>query len=122
MLDTNIGILDSSLFDFNLGLDIELADMNKRHRIETGESYLSHAMVITGADIAENGKTVERWRVQDSHDEESGRGGYFVMANEWFEKYAFVAVVHPTFVTQQVGDVLHEAPIELPLWDPLGSR
>ena len=43
--------------------------MSKAERLDYGESLMTHAMVLTGVNLDENGKP-NRWRVENSWGEE----------------------------------------------------
>jgi bleomycin hydrolase len=116
--DSALGIMDTDLYDFNLGFNIKLG-MNKAQRVETGESAMTHAMVLTAVHI-EGGKPV-RWRVQNSWGESAGDKGWFVMTDKWMDEFVYQVVVDPKFVGKEVRDVLDQEPIVLPLWDPMGA-
>lgn len=116
--DSNLGIMDTNLYDYHLGFNITLG-MNKAQRLETGESAMTHAMVLTAVHI-EGGKPV-RWRVENSWGENAGDKGYFVMTDQWFDEFVYQVVVDPRFVSKEISDVLNQKPLVLPLWDPMGA-
>jgi bleomycin hydrolase len=112
------GIMDTSLIDYELGFNIRLG-MKKAQRLMTGESAMTHAMVLTAVHL-ENGKSV-RWRVQNSWGEGAGTEGWFVMSDRWMDEFVYQAVVEPRFVSKEIRDILESKPKVLPLWDPMGS-
>lgn len=112
------GIMDSALVDYELGFNIKLG-LSKKERLETGESAMTHAMVLTAVHVVEE-KSV-RWRVQNSWGEKVGEEGWFVMSDGWMDEWCFQAVVDPRFVSDEVKKVLDQTPIVLPLWDPMGA-
>lgn len=116
--DSPKGIMDLDLFDLSLGFNLSLG-MNKADRLRTGESSMTHAMVLTGVQI-EDGKPV-RWRVQNSWGEDAGDKGWFVMTDAWADEYLYQVVVDPRFVSKEVRDVLKQEPKVLPRWDPMGT-
>ncbi|OXV05854.1 hypothetical protein Egran_06381 [Elaphomyces granulatus] len=116
--DSGSGIMDLDLYDYTLGFNISLG-MNKAQRLETGESVMTHAMVLTAVHV-EAGKPV-RWRVQNSWGENSGDKGYFIMTDKWMDEFVYQVVVDPRFVSQVVRDVLKQEAKVLPLWDPIGA-
>ncbi|KAI5791894.1 peptidase C1B, bleomycin hydrolase [Geopyxis carbonaria] len=116
--DSSKGIMDTDLFDYELGFNISLR-MNKSERLQTGESSMTHAMVLSGVHIVDG--VPQKWRVENSWGETSGEKGYFVMSNAWMDEYCYQAVVDPSFVDKEILDVLKQDPINLPVWDPMGS-
>lgn len=77
------GVMDLSLIDYELGFNVSLLGMDKAARLKTGESAMTHAMVLTAVHVDEkSGKTV-RWRVQNSWGTDSGEDGWFVMSDAW---------------------------------------
>jgi bleomycin hydrolase len=89
------GIMDPGLVDYELGFNVTLG-MGKRERLMTGESAMTHAMVLTGVHVLA-GEAV-RWRVQNRWGEKAGSEGWFVMSRGWWEEWVFQAVVDPRYV------------------------
>ena len=48
--DSREGIMDTGLFNVELGLNVRLG-MDKQERLRTGESAMTHAMVLTGVQV-----------------------------------------------------------------------
>lgn len=113
------GIMDLNLIDYELGFNVKLG-MSKAQRLMTGESAMTHAMVLTAVHLDEEGKSV-RWRVQNSWGEGAGDKGWFVMSDAWMDQFVYQAVVEPRFVGREVKDVLGMKPKVLNLWDPMGA-
>ncbi|PYH66652.1 C1 family peptidase [Aspergillus vadensis CBS 113365] len=112
-----LGIMDLDIMDLTLGFNISLG-MSKAQRLVSGESAMTHAMVITGVHI-EDGKPV-RWRVENSWGEAAGDKGWFVMTDRWMDEYTLQAVVDSDFVSSEVRAILDQSPKVLPRWDPMG--
>lgn len=115
--DRTSGIMDPDLVDLSLGFNISLG-LNKAERLASGESAMTHAMVITAVHV-EQGRPV-RWRVENSWGETAGDKGWFVMTDRWMDEYTFQVVVDFNLVSSEVRDVLRQEPQVLPRWDPLG--
>lgn len=113
------GIMDTALYDYSLGFNVNLG-MSKAERLQTGESSMTHAMVLTAVHIGGDGKPL-RWRVENSWGDAKGDKGWFVMTDKWMDEFVYQVVVDPRFVSQGVRDVLKQAPLTLPLWDPMGA-
>ena len=116
--DSALGIMDTDLYDINLGFNVTLG-MSKSQRLQSGESVMTHAMVLTGVQI-EGGKPV-RWRVQNSYGESGGDKGYWLMTDKWMDEFVYQVVVSPQFVSKEIRDILKQKPHALPLWDPIGA-
>lgn len=65
-------------FSITLGL-------SKADRLQTNESAMTHAMVISGVHLDADGNPV-RYKVENSWGDGSGDKGYFVMSDKWFEE------------------------------------
>lgn len=115
--DRDHGIMDVDLTNLSLGFNVSLG-MNKAERLASGESAMTHAMVITGVHL-EDDRPV-RWRVENSWGETVGDKGWFVMTDRWMDEYTFQAVVDSKFVSAETRAILEQTPIVLPRWDPMG--
>ncbi|KAM5346554.1 hypothetical protein ACJ41O_009559 [Fusarium nematophilum] len=119
--DSRSGIMDLNLFNYELGFNTSLLGMTKAQRLMTGESQMTHAMVLTAVHLdEETGKPV-RWRVQNSWGTAAGDKGWFVMSDAWLDEFVYQAVVDPRFCSKEVRDVLKKEAVILPLWDPMGA-
>ena len=70
------GILATDVYDFESSMDIQLTQ-DKAGRLDYSESLMTHAMVLTGVDLDENGKST-KWKVENSWGDKVGDKGYFV--------------------------------------------
>lgn len=121
--DSNAGVMDLGLYDYEMGFGVQVnaarGKEKKADRLRSGESSMTHAMVLTAVHV-EDGKSV-RWRVQNSWGPEKGEKGWFVMTDAWMDEFVYQAVIDPRFVAREVREVLGQKPVVLPLWDPMGS-
>ncbi|KAL4889316.1 peptidase C1B, bleomycin hydrolase [Aspergillus ambiguus] len=115
--DSALGVMDAELWDLELGFNVTLG-MSKAERLSSGETAMTHAMVLTAVHV-EEGKPV-RWRVQNSWGDQVGDKGWFVMTDRWMDEFTFQVVVDPRFVSKEVRDILSQEPTVLPRWDPMG--
>lgn len=131
--NSKAGVWDVGMYDYENAFSVRL-DMAKAARLETGESKMTHAMVITGVHVVDDateekekgkkGKKKEktvRWRIENSWSDTNGDKGYFVMTDAWMDQFVYQAVVDPAFVDEAVSDVLEQDPLVLPRWDPMGA-
>lgn len=121
--DRDGGVMDLDLYDYEVGFGVGVnsgrGSEKKADRLRSGESSMTHAMVLTAVHV-EEGRSV-RWRVQNSWGAERGEKGWFVMSDGWLDEFVYQAVVDPRFVGREVRDVLGREAVVLPLWDPMGS-
>ncbi|MCD7817979.1 MAG: C1 family peptidase [Lachnospiraceae bacterium] len=94
--------------------------MTKAQRLDYGESLMTHAMVLQGVNLDENGKP-NRWRVENSWGKEIGKDGYYVMSDLWFDEYTYQIVVNKKYLSKEILDAYAQKPIVLNPWDPMGS-
>ena len=94
--------------------------MTKEQRLDYGESLMTHAMVITGVDLDDEGKPV-RWKVENSWGKDRGRDGYYVMSDEWFGEFSYQILLDRKYFTPEQAAAFDTDPIVLHPWDPMGS-
>ena len=56
----------------------------RRSRVRFGDSAMNHAMAFVGVDVADDGTTTRRWRVENSWGDKIADKGYFTMSDDWF--------------------------------------
>ena len=94
--------------------------MTKAERLDYHESLMTHAMTFMGVNLDENGNP-DRWRVENSWGEKSGKKGYYVMSDTWFNEYMYQVVVNKKYLPEQFVKEYESEPILLEPWDPMGS-
>ncbi|EGX92424.1 bleomycin hydrolase [Cordyceps militaris CM01] len=117
------GLLDVAALDYAaaFGPATTLLEQSKADRLRSGESLMTHAMVLTGVHVDERTGASVRWQVQNSYGEADGYKGYLVMTDAWADEFLYQAVVDAQFLGEDVLGALDKEPLVLPLWDPLGS-
>ncbi|KAG6917714.1 hypothetical protein DXG01_001365 [Tephrocybe rancida] len=114
------GIMDTALFQYELAFDITLG-LTKADRLQTNESAMTHAMVISGVHLDDNGKPL-RYKVENSWGEDRGDKGYFVMTDAWFEQFVYQIVAPKAYVPKALVEVYESGEkVVLPAWDPMGA-
>ena len=113
------GVMAEGMHDFTAGMDIRLTQ-DKAGRLDYSESLMTHAMVLTGVDLDENGKA-KKWKVENSWGEKVGNKGYFVASDAWMDEYTYQIVVRKEFLTAAELAAYEAEPIVLSPWDPMGA-
>jgi bleomycin hydrolase len=119
MLRRDLGIWDKNLYEYELLYDTKFS-LTKSDRLLYHHTAMNHAMLFTGVDVV-NGKP-RRWRVENSWGEDkSGRKGFYVMNDNWFDEHMFEIAARKSALPQKLQKALDLAPIVQPPWDPMGS-
>lgn len=116
--DREQGYWDQDAFDFNSMFEMDFT-ISKEDALNTRESAMNHAMVLTGVNV-ENDKTT-KWKIENSWGDEHANKGYYVCSDAWFDTYVYQAVVHKKYVSNEILDVLNQDSIHLNPWDPMGT-
>lgn len=117
--DRQKGIMATNTYDFTSSMDIALTQ-DKAGRLDYSESLMTHAMVLTGVDLDENGKAT-KWKVENSWGDKVGEKGYFVASDAWMDEYTYQIVVRKEFLTAEELAAYEAEPIVLAPWDPMGA-
>lgn len=115
------GLLDTQLYKRDELFDVNF-DMSKADRLNSSESLMDHAMVITGVDLVDGKPT--KWKIENSWGEKPGFKGYFVMSDDWFDNFVYQAVINKKYLSEDLKKTFEEgskAPIQLSPWDPMGA-
>ena len=116
----DLGVMDTDLFDYEMFYNTDFK-MNKAERLEYGQSQMTHAMLFTGVDLDDNGKSI-KWRVENSWGDKGGNKGYHIMSDDWFDEYNYEVVVHKDYLSDELNDIFQNAEaIPLKPWDPMGA-
>ncbi len=113
------GIMAEGMHDFTASMDIRLTQ-DKAGRLDYSESLMTHAMVLTGVDLDENGRA-KKWKVENSWGKKVGNKGYFVASDAWMDEYTYQIVVRKEFLTAAELAAYEAEPLVLSPWDPMGA-
>lgn len=116
--DREGGVWDDATFDIDTLFKIN-SEMSKGAMLDTRESAMNHAMVITGVNL--DNETPTKWKIENSWGDEVADKGYYVATDSWFTKYVYQVVVNKKYLTQEERDSLKEEKIRLKPWDPMGT-
>ena len=114
----DLGVMDNDLYDYESLFGIN-TDMDKKNRLEYGDSQMTHAMLFTGVDIVKNKST--KWRVENSWGNKGGDKGYFLMTDDWFSEYNYEVVIDKKYLPKKILDLLNKKVTKLDPWDPMGA-
>ncbi len=110
------GLMQPGIYDYNALFGVAM-EISKADKIRTFESSPNHAMVFVGVDTV--GATPRKWRVENSWGADAGKSGYWVMHDEWFDRYVYGVIVQKKHVPDDVLALLSTKPEILPAWDPM---
>ena len=106
-----------------LGLSFTL---NKEQRLNYNDSLMTHAMVITGANVSETDSlgqsNVNSWEVENSWTNNGPANGYYSMSDGWFDEYVYEVAIHKDKLNNEETELLNgKIAEEFEPWDPMGS-
>ncbi len=116
--DGTDGVWDDSTFDIDTLFQID-SSMSKGAMLDTRESAMNHAMVITGVNLENENPT--KWRIENSWGEKYGHKGYYVATDSWFSKYVYQIVINKKYLSEEEKNILNNERIRLKPWDPMGT-
>ncbi len=119
MLERKQGIMDLHTFDYEETLGFK-SEFTKAERLDYSESVLTHAMVLVGVDLDENGKPL-KWKVENSWGDESGDKGIFSMSDAWMDQFTYQIMVDRKYVDEKWLKAYDGPLTKLAPWDPIGS-
>ena len=122
--DVDLGILDPKIIDYKIIFDFD-HNLEKCNRLHYMQGEISHAMLLKGTNILNKGTKKEysdKWLVENSWGDSTGKNGNFTMSDEWFEQHVYMVTVNKKYVP---SGILKEAKshktIILPPWSPFGA-
>ena len=117
--DREKGIWDDKSYSIGEGLGISFG-ITKEEQLDYRDSKMTHAMVITGVNLIEDG-SADRWKIENSWGDDRGNKGYYIISDTWFDRYVYQAVINKKYLTDEQQKMLKIEPIALNPWDPMGS-
>lgn len=118
--DRTTGIMDPALHDLKSAFPLSLG-LTKAERLQTNESAMTHAMVISAVHLDAAGRPV-RYRVENSWGSDVGDKGWFVMTDAWFEEFVYQVVVPNHLAPKDLLEIFKSGDaVVLPAWDPMGA-
>ena len=120
MMDRENGAWATDLFEYGKVYGVDF-DLNKEDRVRFADSAMNHAMAFVGVDVAEDGTTTRRWRVENSWGDKIADKGYFTMSDDWFTEYVYEVAVPKALLPAEYQAALDEPATMLPAWDPMDA-
>lgn len=116
--DRDTGVWDSKSYDYvsTFGLDIKF---DKGDMLDFFASAMNHAMVITGVNLVDGKPT--KWKIENSWGEDVGNKGYYIMSDDFFNRFVYQAVILEKYLTNEQLLALKQEPKEYAPWDPMGT-
>lgn len=116
--DRDTGVWDSKSYDYvsTFGLDIKF---DKGDMLDFFASAMNHAMVITGVNLVDGKPT--KWKIENSWGEDVGNKGYYIMSDDFFNRFVYQAVILEKYLTNEELLALKQEPKEYAPWDPMGT-
>ncbi len=110
------GIWDTGIYDYETPFGLELK-MDKGQMLDYHQSAPNHAMLLTGVNLVD-GKP-DKWKIQNSWGSEKANKGYFIMSDDWFDKFVYFASIDKKYLTEEQRELFEQEPIVLAPWDVL---
>ncbi len=115
----DLGVFDRKAANVEQLFNVKFG-MSKAESLIYGDSAMNHAMVILGVNLDKKGNP-DRWRIENSWGKDSGREGYYVASDEWFDDYVYQVVVNKKHLSAETRKLLDQPLKELEPWDPFGT-
>ncbi len=113
-----IGSWDTLAFDYESAFDLDIK-FDKADMLDYFNSAMNHAMVITGVNIVDNKPT--KWKIENSWGDEVAKKGYYVMSDDFFNRFVYQAVVLKKYLNKEELEALKQEPNVYDPWDPMGT-
>ena len=105
--DKKSGILDTRLYNYDKFLPYK--NLSRIESINYKDIFARHVMNFTGVQI-ENGKFI-RWKVEDSYGEKEKHNGYYIMNDNYFDKYVIRIIINKKYLTDKEIQTLNSKQI-----------
>lgn len=112
------GLWDDGVNDYAFTFDLDLT-MSKADMLDTRQSAMNHAMVLTGVNL-ENEKPT-RWKIENSWGDKVAHKGYYIASDSWFDKYMYTAAVKREYLNAEAVKAAEGEVTQLKPWDPFGT-
>lgn len=113
--DRQEGVWDPASFDYRNILGGADFFQNKKERLESHDSWATHAMILTGVNLNKEGKP-DRWKIENSWGKDVGKNGYFVCSDRYFDEFVYEVIIHKDLLSEEQQALLKEEPVILEPW------
>ena len=117
--ERDMGIWSTGCLDYGGTFGMSF-DMTKEERLNNRESAMNHAMCVTGVSLDENGAP-RKWKIENSWSEDHGEKGFYIMDDDWFDKFVYQAVIRRKHLGDNILAALESEPLHFAPWDPMGT-
>ena len=113
--DRQEGVWDPASFDYRNVLGGADFFQNKKERLESHDSFATHAMILTGVNFDKDGKP-DRWKIENSWGKDVGKNGYFVCSDRYFDEFVYEVIVRKELLSEEQKEMLSQEPVVLEPW------
>jgi bleomycin hydrolase len=113
--DREEGVWDPASFDYRNVLGGADIFQNKKERLESHDSFATHAMILTGVNFDKDGKP-DRWKIENSWGKDVGKDGYFVCSDQYFDEFVYEVIIRKDLLSEEQQAMLREEPVVLEPW------
>lgn len=114
--DREKGVWDPDSLDYSGLLGGVDFSMSKGDRLESHDSFATHAMIFVGVNFDEDGHP-NRWKIENSWGEEVGKKGYFVCSERYFRDFVYEVIVRKKHLTEAQRALLAGEPRRIQPWE-----
>lgn len=107
--DKTSGVLDTRLYEYNKFLPFN--ELSRTESLNFKDIFARHVMTFTGVQIKDS-KTI-RWKVEDSYGDKEKFNGYYIMNDNWFEKFVVSIIVDKKYLNNKELEIYNSEPIKI---------
>ncbi len=114
--DRKAGVWDQASMDYEGLLGGVDLSMSKGDKLMYHESFGTHAMILTGVNLDENGKP-DRYKIENSWGKENGKNGYFVCSDQYFDEFVYEVIIDKKHLSKEQLAMLEKEAVKLMPWE-----
>lgn len=116
MSNRDLEIFDDDMYQYSKILEVDFS-MTKEEMIDYHEISFEHVMVLTGVNITD-GK-IDRWKVENSWGDAKQNKGFFIMNDNFFDKYVLNCIINKKYLSNDELQLLKQEPVLINPWEPI---